>query len=95
MTPKASKIVTGGKRHALGGWLLRADGHSWRETRHDVHEGRDFRPVARSSSSGAEEEAVELANATEFGLAAYFYTGDLGRAFRVMEGLEVRHGRRQ
>jgi succinate-semialdehyde dehydrogenase/glutarate-semialdehyde dehydrogenase len=35
-----------------------------------------------------EEEAIALANDTEFGLAAYFYTGDLGRAFRVMEGLK-------
>ena len=36
-----------------------------------------------------------MANDTEFGLACYFYTRDLGRAFRVIGGAEIRHGRRQ
>ena len=47
-----------------------------------------FGPVAPIFRFETEEEAVKLANDTEFGLAAYFYTGDLGRAFRVMEGLK-------
>ena len=47
-----------------------------------------FGPVAPIFRFETEEEVVKLANDTEFGLAAYFYTGDLGRAFRVMEGLQ-------
>ena len=47
-----------------------------------------FGPVAPVFKFETEEEAVRLANDTEFGLAAYFYTGNLGRAFRVMEGLK-------
>ena len=47
-----------------------------------------FGPVAPVFRFEKEEEAIALANDTEFGLASYFYTGDLGRAFRVMEGLK-------
>ena len=54
-----------------------------------------FGPVAPVFRFETEDEAIRLANDTEFGLACYFYTRDLGRAFRVMEGAEIRHGRRQ
>ncbi|MGH7084240.1 MAG: aldehyde dehydrogenase family protein, partial [Acetobacteraceae bacterium] len=47
-----------------------------------------FGPVAPLFRFKTEEEAIRLANDTEFGLAAYFYTRDLGRAFRVAEALE-------
>jgi succinate-semialdehyde dehydrogenase/glutarate-semialdehyde dehydrogenase len=47
-----------------------------------------FGPVAPLFAFSTEEEAVQLANATEFGLAAYFYTRDPGRIFRVSEALE-------
>jgi succinate-semialdehyde dehydrogenase / glutarate-semialdehyde dehydrogenase len=47
-----------------------------------------FGPVAPVFRFETEEEAIRLANDTEFGLAAYFYTSDLGRAFRVSEGLK-------
>lgn len=47
-----------------------------------------FGPVAPVYKFETEEEGVALANDTIFGLAAYFYTQDLGRTFRVMEGLE-------
>jgi succinate-semialdehyde dehydrogenase / glutarate-semialdehyde dehydrogenase len=47
-----------------------------------------FGPVAPVRSFSSEEEAIAQANDTEFGLVAYFYTRDLGRAHRVMEGLE-------
>jgi succinate-semialdehyde dehydrogenase/glutarate-semialdehyde dehydrogenase len=47
-----------------------------------------FGPVAPVKSFASEEEAVAQANDTEYGLVAYVYTRDLGRAFRVMEGLE-------
>jgi succinate-semialdehyde dehydrogenase / glutarate-semialdehyde dehydrogenase len=47
-----------------------------------------FGPVAPLFRFRTDEEGVRMANATEFGLACYFYTRDLGRAFRVSEGLE-------
>ena len=47
-----------------------------------------FGPVAPVKGFSDEEEALRLANDTDFGLVAYFYTRDLGRAHRVMEGLE-------
>jgi len=48
-----------------------------------------FGPVAPVKGFGSEDEAVAAANDTEFGLVAYVYTRDLGRAFRVIEGLET------
>ena len=47
-----------------------------------------FGPVAPLFRFHTEEEAIKLANATEFGLAAYFYARDVGRIFRVAEALE-------
>ena len=47
-----------------------------------------FGPVAPIMTFENEEEAIALANDTPYGLAAYFYTNDLGRAWRVSEGLE-------
>ena len=47
-----------------------------------------FGPVAPVFRFSTEEEAIKLSNATEFGLAAYFYARDLGRVFRVAEALE-------
>jgi succinate-semialdehyde dehydrogenase/glutarate-semialdehyde dehydrogenase len=47
-----------------------------------------FGPVAPIFKFSTEDEVVALANATEFGLASYFYARDLGRVFRVAEGLE-------
>jgi succinate-semialdehyde dehydrogenase/glutarate-semialdehyde dehydrogenase len=47
-----------------------------------------FGPVAPVFRFKTEEEALQMANATEFGLAAYFYSRDIGRIFRVGEGLE-------
>jgi succinate-semialdehyde dehydrogenase/glutarate-semialdehyde dehydrogenase len=47
-----------------------------------------FGPVAALFCFHTEEQAVQMANDTEFGLAAYFYTRDIGRIWRVAEGLE-------
>ena len=47
-----------------------------------------FGPVAPLFRFGSEEEAIAIANDTPFGLAAYFYANDLGRVWRVSEGLE-------
>jgi len=85
---KGAKVVIGGKRHALGGSFFEPTVISGAKPDMMFMKEEIFGPVAPVFKFETEEEAVELANATEFGLAAYFYTGDLGRAFRVMEGLK-------
>ena len=90
-TPSASgaRVVVGGKRHALGGTLLRADGADRRHRRAcSITREETFGPVAPLFRFKDEAEAIELANATEFGLAAYFYARDIGRVWRVAEALE-------
>ncbi|MBR0781881.1 NADP-dependent succinate-semialdehyde dehydrogenase [Bradyrhizobium iriomotense] len=85
---KGARIVTGGKRHALG--------HSFyqptvlADTTPDmlIFKEETFGPVAPVFHFSSEEEVIRLANATEFGLAAYFYGRDIGRIFRVAEALE-------
>ncbi len=86
---KGAKVATGGARHALGGTfyqptvLLDAD-TTMRLSREEI-----FGPVAPLFRFHTEEEAIALANATEYGLAAYFYTRDLARSWRVSEALEA------
>ena len=55
----------------------------------DIFRDETFGPVAPLFRFKTEDEAVEMANDTEFGLAAYFYTRDVGRVFRVAEGIEA------
>ena len=81
-------LITGGKRHALGGnfYMPTILGDVPREA--DIFRDETFGPVAPLFRFHTEAEAVEMANDTEFGLAAYFYTRDVGRVFRVAEALE-------
>jgi succinate-semialdehyde dehydrogenase/glutarate-semialdehyde dehydrogenase len=85
---KGGRVVTGGKRHALGGSFFEPTVVA--DARPDMMFMKEeiFGPLAPVFRFGTEEEAIALANDTEFGLACYFYTGSLGRAFRVMEGLK-------
>ena len=85
---KGGKIVSGGKRHALGGSFFEPTVIAGATTKMRFAKEEIFGPVAPVFRFETEEEAVNLANDTEYGLACYFYTGDLGRAFRVMEGLK-------
>lgn len=85
---KGGKIVAGGKRHALGGSFFEPTVIAQATTSMRFMQEEIFGPVAPIFRFETEAEAVELANSTEYGLACYFYTGDLGRAFRVMEGLK-------
>ena len=87
-TQKGGKIVAGGKRHALGGSFFEPTVISQATPAMRFMQEEIFGPVARIFRFESEDQAVEMANATEYGLACYFYTGDLGRAFRVMEGLK-------
>jgi succinate-semialdehyde dehydrogenase/glutarate-semialdehyde dehydrogenase len=87
-TEKGANVIEGGDRHELGGLFYRPTVVS--EVTADMAFATEeiFGPVAPVFKFSTEEEVIELANATEFGLAAYFYARDLGRVFRVAEGLE-------
>ncbi len=85
---KGGKVVSGGKRHALGGSFFEPTVIAGATAGMKFMKDEIFGPLAPVFKFETEEEAIELANDTEFGLACYFYTGDLGRAFRVMEGLK-------
>ena len=85
---KGGKIVTGGKRHELGGSFFQPTVISEANPTMRFMEEEIFGPVAPVFRFDEEDEAVALANSTQYGLACYFYTGDLGRAFRVIEGLK-------
>lgn len=85
---KGGRVVTGGKRHALGGSFYEPTVIADATPDMMFMKEEIFGPVAPVFRFETEEEGVRLANDTEFGLASYFYTGNLGRAFRVMEGLK-------
>jgi len=85
---RGARVTTGGKRHELGGNFFQPT--IMTDVPHDAaifHE-EDFGPVAPLFRFKTEQEAIALANDTEFGLAAYFYSRDIGRIFRVAEAIE-------
>lgn len=81
-------IVTGGVRHPLGGTFFQPTILAGCTPGMGVAREEIFGPVAPLFEFSSEEEALALANATEFGLAAYFYSRDLARVWRVAEALE-------
>ena len=85
---KGGKVVTGGKRHELGGSYFEPTVIADAKPDMMFMKEEIFGPVAPVFRFKTEEEGIELANDTEFGLAAYAYTASLNRAFRVMEGLK-------
>ena len=85
---KGARVVTGGQRHALGGSFFQPTLLADVTTDMVVSREETFGPVAPLYRFSNEDEALRMANDTEFGLAAYFYSRDLGRVWRVSEGLE-------
>ncbi|MGT9989236.1 aldehyde dehydrogenase family protein, partial [Klebsiella pneumoniae] len=85
---KGAKVVTGGKRHALGGTFYEPTVLTGATQAMKVAREETFGPVAPLFRFETEEEAVAMANDTEFGLAAYFYTENVRRTWRVAEALE-------
>jgi succinate-semialdehyde dehydrogenase/glutarate-semialdehyde dehydrogenase len=85
---KGARIVTGGQRHALGGTFFQPTVLA--NVTRDMLVAREetFGPVAPVFKFSTDQEAIEAANSTEFGLAAYFYSRDVGRVFRIAESLE-------
>ncbi len=88
-TANGATIVTGGKRHALGGTFYEPTIVSQVTSRMRIAHEEIFGPVAPLFRFETEAQAIELANATEFGLASYFYSRDIGRVWRVAAALEA------
>jgi succinate-semialdehyde dehydrogenase/glutarate-semialdehyde dehydrogenase len=85
---RGAKVITGGKRHALGGNFFQPTILSDVPRGAEIFRDETFGPVAPLFRFKTEAEAIEMANDTPFGLAAYFYSRDVGRVFRVAEALE-------
>ncbi|MEE9327391.1 MAG: NAD-dependent succinate-semialdehyde dehydrogenase [Cocleimonas sp.] len=85
---KGAKILVGGKRHNLGNTFFEPTLIANVTTDMKITYEETFGPVAPLFSFKTEQQAIEMANDTEFGLAAYFYTRDMGRCWRVSEALE-------
>jgi succinate-semialdehyde dehydrogenase/glutarate-semialdehyde dehydrogenase len=85
---KGAKVMLGGKPHALGGTFYEPT--VLRDITQDMLLTKEetFGPVAPLQKFTTEAEAIQIANDTEFGLAAYFYSRDIGRVWRVAEALE-------
>jgi succinate-semialdehyde dehydrogenase/glutarate-semialdehyde dehydrogenase len=85
---KGARVALGGKRHALGGTFFEPTILTGVTTSMLVAREETFGPVAPLFKFRSDAEAIAMANDTEFGLAAYFYTRDLARSWRVAEALE-------
>jgi len=85
---RGARVLTGGARHALGGTFYQPTVLA--NVTADMRCAREeiFGPVAPLFRFTTEAEAIALANATEYGLAGYFFARDLGRVWRVAEALE-------
>jgi len=86
---KGAKVTVGGKAHKLGGLFFEPTVLTGVDTSMKVTKEETFGPVAPLFRFKTEEDGVAMANDTEFGLAAYFYARDMGRIWRVGEGIET------
>ena len=84
-----ARVVAGGQRHSRGGLFYEPTILANVTQAMKVASEETFGPVAPLFRFDTEQEAVAMANDTEFGLAGYFYSRDIGRIFRVAEALEV------
>ena len=85
---KGAKILTGGKRHELGGLFFEPTVITGVTSDMMVTNDETFGPVAPLFKFDTEEDVIQQANDTIFGLASYFYARDLSRVYRVSEALE-------
>ncbi|KAF0223703.1 MAG: succinate-semialdehyde dehydrogenase [Rhodospirillaceae bacterium] len=85
---KGATVLTGGQRHDLGGTFFQPTILTGITPSMLVAREETFGPVAPLFRFDSEEQAVRMANDTEFGLAAYFYSRDIGRCWRVSSALE-------
>jgi succinate-semialdehyde dehydrogenase / glutarate-semialdehyde dehydrogenase len=85
---KGARLALGGKRHSLGGTFFEPTILTGVTSKMLVAREETFGPVAPLFKFESEAEAIAMANDTEFGLAAYLYTRDLARSWRVSEAIE-------
>jgi succinate-semialdehyde dehydrogenase/glutarate-semialdehyde dehydrogenase len=85
---KGGRILLGGKRHALGQTFFEPTVLADVTPQMKVAKEETFGPLAPLFRFQTDEQAIEMANDTEFGLASYFYSRDIGRIWRAAEGLE-------
>jgi len=85
---RGAKITLGGRRHRLGGTFFEPTIVGGVTADMAIAREEIFGPVATLFRFADEAEAIRIANATEYGLAAYFYSRDIGRIMRVAEALE-------
>ena len=86
---KGAKVEVGGRPHALGGLFFEPTVLTGVTPAMKVAREETFGPVAPLFRFETEAEAIAMANDTEFGLAAYFFSRDIGRVFRVAEAIEA------
>ena len=86
---QGARVLVGGRRHPCGGLFFEPTVLVGATPSMQIAREETFGPVAPIFSFESEEEVVALANATEFGLAAYFFSRDVGRVFRVARALEA------
>ncbi len=87
-TSQGAQVAAGGARHELGGTFFQPTVLTNVTAAMAISREETFGPVAPLFRFTDEQEAIQMANDTEFGLAAYFYSRDVGRVWRVSEGLE-------
>lgn len=85
---KGARLVVGGRRHPLGGTFFEPTVLADANPQMKLAREETFGPVAPLFRFSHEEQAIAMANDTEFGLASYFYARDIGRIWRVAEALE-------
>lgn len=85
---QGAEVLTGGRVHALGGTFFEPTVLANMTPAMRVAKEETFGPVAPLFRFGSDKEVIAMANDTEFGLAAYFYSRDIGRVWRVAEALE-------
>jgi len=85
---KGASVTTGGKKHEMGDRFFHPTVLTDVTVDMKITREETFGPVAPLYRFKEDEEVVELANATEFGLASYFYARDIGRIWRVAEALD-------
>ena len=85
---KGAKLLQGGKRHTLGSTFFEPTVLADVSTDALIFKEETFGPVAPLFRFKTDDEVIEMANNTEFGLASYFYSRDIGRIWRVAEALE-------
>jgi succinate-semialdehyde dehydrogenase/glutarate-semialdehyde dehydrogenase len=86
---KGARVVTGGKRHALGHTFFEPTVLADVDANMKVAAEETFGPVAPLFRFQTDEDVIRMVNATEFGLASYFYARDIGRVWRVAEAIET------